>query len=697
MAQPTYTYYLERYFTDHQNRFNLALQMAQAEGAAKLEREALLQRYIVDLEKQLVDIEKSRISASSKGAAGSAAHNQYVDNLRGYITTMSGDMNKAIDRRQKDVDAIRAEYSSLPQSVATLTVSSAQQAIGNATVNQNYVGEVTAGAKRAFAGLGDKSEGQRLQAALSYANNVDSADVDNMITLEDAKVIAAREFGIPDVRYLDQIAQRRDFAVAQAESQPLEQTIDEATKTKYFEAVEATKPGAEVEGGATSAQSGSVKVQPSVVSAKDIEAKIKKAEGELSKLREDQTTIMDRGREIYQEEFAAPSRRDRRMIRQYGRMNTDEKLIAASLAMSYKPSKFEKAAESDTAMQSAADLMFNALQNPNPDVNPYQTMRELLDNDNDKIQLAIRAGIERFKALEPKAPEMPEDVKAATNRERDRLTKIAEASGIAVGEETTGMTEQGPAVTSLGGMQKEQIFPAGFQGPGADISAALSPGTAQSGMMTGEQITGMTEEGPAVTSLGGMVRTDLPPGSDLPPGFEGEGVYPIEPELVNVLIPAGQGTRSNVAVGATQQQIGPIGANYPGIFPGAPPPSPLLEGEEASIVQALINRLKFKQRKQEAPLELQYDAMGRTLEPSALDASLPVGDQRRLVVSPQAQAARQQAMDPQLSRYGDIPGSPMTPIMVKAGGGYNPALDPRFQDSLTEQEIMKYLVEQEEF
>lgn len=678
MAQPTYTYYLERYFTDHQNRFNLALQMAQAEGAAKLEREALLQRYIVDLEKQLIDLEKSRISAASKGAAGSAAHNQYVDNLRGYITTMSGDMNKAIDRRQKDVDAIRAEYSSLPQSVATLAVSSAQQAIGNATVNQNYVGEVTAGAQRAFAGLGNKSEGQRLQAALAYANNVDSADVDNMITLEDAKVIAAREFGIPNVQYLDQIDQRRDFAIAQVEGQPLEQTIDEATKTKYFEAVEATKPGAEVEGGATSAQSGSVKVQSSVVSSKEIEDKIKKAEGELSKLRKDQTTIMERGREIYREEFAAPSRRDRRMIRQYGRMNTDEKLIAASLAMGYKPSMFEKAVESDAAMQSASDLMFNALQNPNPDVNPYQTMRELLDNDNDKIQLAIRAGIERFKALEPKAPEMPEDVKAATDRERDRLTKIAEASGIAVGEEITGVTEQGPAVTPLGGMQPEQIFPAGFQG---------------------------------------------------------EGVIPIEPELVNALIPAGQGTRGNVAVGATQQQIepinpnylpgpgfegttlpatsiqqptlggrgdiaigstqnqiGPIGANYPGIFPGAPPPSQLLEDEEASIIQALINRLNFKQRKQEAPLDLQYDAMGRTLESSALDTSLPVGDPRRLVVSPQAQAAREQ-----VSKYGEIPGSPMTPIMVKAGGGYNPALDPRFHDELTEQEIMKYLIEQEEF
>ena len=630
MAQPTYTYYLERYFTDHQNRFNLALQMAQAEGAAKLEREALLQKYIVDLEKQLVDIEKSRISSASKGAAGSSAHNQYVDNLRGYITTMSGDMNKAIDRRQKDVDAIRAEFTFLPQSVATLAVSSAQTAIGNARSNQQYISEVTAGAKKAFAGLGDKSEGQRLQAALAYANNVDSADVDNMISLQDAKVIAAREFGIPDVRFLDQIDQRRDFAVAQAESQPLEQTIDETTKTKYYEAVEATKPGAEVEGGATSAQSGSVKVQPSVVSAKDIQAKIAAAQGELSKLREDPTTIMERGREIYQEEFAAPARRDRRMIRQYGRMNTDEKLIAASLAMGYKPSMFEKAAESDAAMQRAADLMFSALQSPNPDVNPYKTMRELLDNDNDKIQLAVREGIERFKALEPQAPEMPEDVKAATNRERDRLTKIAEASGIAVGKETTGMTEEGPAVTSLGGMQPEQIFPPGFEGPGADIRAALSPGTTQSGMMTGNQITGMTEQGPAVTFLGGF------------------------------------------------------GPN-------------VSEDEETSIIQALIDRLKFKQRKQEAPLDLQYDAMGRTLESSALDATLPVGDPRRLVVSPQAQAARQQAMDPQLSQYRDVSGSPMTPTMIQAGGGYNPALDPRFQDQLTEQEIMKYLIEEEEF
>ena len=631
MAQPTYTYYLERYFTDHQNRFNLALQMAQAEGAAKLEREALLQKYIVDLEKQLVDIEKSRISSATKGASGSSAHNQYVDNLRGYITTMSGDMNKAIDRRQKDVDAIRAEFTFLPQSVATLAVSSAQTAIGNARSNQQYISEVTAGAQKAFAGLGDKSEGQRLQAALAYANNVDSADVDNKISLQEAKVIAAREFGIPDVRYLDQIDQRRDFAVAQAESQPLEQTIDETTKTKYYEAVEATKPGAPVEGGATSAQTGSVKVQPSVVSAKDIQAKIAAAQGELSKLREDPTTIMERGREIYQEEFAAPARRDRRMIRQYGRMNTDEKLIASSLAMGYKPSMFEKAAESDAAMQRAADLMFSALQSPNPDVNPYKTMRELLDNDNDKIQLAVREGIERFKALEPQAPEMPEDVKAATNRERDRLTKIAESSGIAIGEQTTGMTEEGPAVTSLGGMKESQIFPPGFAGPGADLSAALSPGTAQSGMMTGKQITGMTEQGPAVTFLGGM---------------------------------------------------GPS----------------VSEDEEASIIQALINRLNFKQRKQEAPLDLQYDAMGkRTLESSALDATLSEGDPRRLITSPQAQAARQQAMDPQLSQYRDVTGSPMTPTMVQAGGGYNPALDPRFQDRLTEQEIMKYLVEQEEF
>jgi hypothetical protein len=393
MAEPTYTYYIDAYIQDHRNRFNAAIEMAASEKAAALEQEKLIRDYIVDLQNQRTDLVKALDGGDPDRFGDLIKYNSLVERADA----------KAIDDKNKQISAVRKQYTELPVSTATNIVSNIDNTLSAAAPLGLFDQEAVKAAEQSAAALGDTSEGQRLLAARNFVNtyNTKAPTVNSSVDNTRIRQIARDKFGLSNINDIDNIDVFMDEAIAALP--PIQNSLSRSARQEMREAGGFDEPAAAVE---------EVKVE-GVAPTKEIDDLIAQAQEQLLGIETDKTKdTMARAREIYQAEFSPVRQRDRRAARAYDSLNTEEKQIAKSLSMQFSESSYDKAVEEAPSIATAAEQYAQQLKSPKADFDVYSEMRKLLQDtqgevNEDYLQLAMRKGIEEYKKSLPKEPARP--------------------------------------------------------------------------------------------------------------------------------------------------------------------------------------------------------------------------------------------------------------------------------------------------
>jgi len=421
MAQETYWFYLESYIQTHQQRFQYAMQLAAAEKAALLDEEKFIRDYILELQKQKIDLQEAAIK--STGGDSDSFNSLYK------IITNSQDKQlqyfKVEETRKKEV---ARDYTELPPSVATSIVSNTNAAIEKGLSTGNYDGEIVEAAEMARAALPSETEGQRLQAASSFYSTMQSrlaADPSARGAVTDARLKEITKAAFLPEKPVTAIGQT-DFYKQKA----LERVKDDPEIAAQLAGIEKDERElrAAIGGIAADPDAAAAMIKSSKEGMDDIDELIAAEQERLATIREKRAgSTIERGREIYQEQFApvkvGQKFRERKKLRAtelYDSLNTEEKLIAGALSREYSDSVYDKYKESQAgdevvSLDKASLLFSEQLANPNPDLDVYAQMRKLLAKpdgtvDDEAFELALRKGIEDYKKTVPKDPARPADV-----------------------------------------------------------------------------------------------------------------------------------------------------------------------------------------------------------------------------------------------------------------------------------------------
>lgn len=413
MAQETYWFYLESYIQTHQQRFQYAMQLAASEKAALLDEEKFIRDYIIELQKQKTDLQEAAIK--STGGDTDSFNSLYK------IITNSQDKQlqyfKVEEARKKEIEK---DYTVLPPSVATSIVANTNAAYEQGTLNANYDGAIVEAAELARASLPSATEGQRLQAASSFYSNMQSklvADPAARGAVSDSRLkeITKAAF-LPDKP--PTAIGRTDFYKQRA-LQNVQNEPEIAAQLQDIEKDERELRNAR--GGiASDPDAAAAMIKSSKEGMDDIDALIEAEKERLAAIKEKRAgSTIERGREIYQEQFApvkvgqrARERKKLRATELYDSLNTEEKLIAGALSREFSDDIYSKY---DGDLDKASLLFAEQLANPNPDLDVYAEMRKLLTKedgtvDDEAFELALRKGIEDYKKTVPKDPARPADV-----------------------------------------------------------------------------------------------------------------------------------------------------------------------------------------------------------------------------------------------------------------------------------------------
>jgi len=415
MAQETYWFYLESYIQTHQQRFQYAMQLAAAEKAALLDEEKFIRDYILELQKQKIDLQEAAIK--STGGDSDSFNSLYK------IITNSQDKQlqyfKVEEARKKEV---AKDYTELPSSVATSIVSNTTAALEQGMSLGDYDGEIVKAADLARASLPSDTEGQRLQAASSFYSNMQSRLQANPSAR--GKVSDARLKEITKSAFLPDKPVTAIGNTEYYKQQALNRVKDEPEIAAQLQSIE--KDERELRkamGGIASDPDAAEEIIKSTKEGMDDIDELIAAEKErLATIKEKRAgSTIERGREIYQEQFApvkvGQKLRERKKLRAtelYDSLNTEEKLIAGALSREFSDDIYNKY-EYEGDLDAASLLFAEQLANPNPDLDVYAQMRKLLAKedgtvDDEAFELALRKGIEDYKKTVPKDPARPADV-----------------------------------------------------------------------------------------------------------------------------------------------------------------------------------------------------------------------------------------------------------------------------------------------
>lgn len=419
----TYAYYIEAYAQTYQQRFQFAVEMAMAEMKTQMAREQMIRDSIADLQKQRSKL----IEAAGKKDATIArleisyANTEYKNN------------EAAKREMRREVDAVERSYGSLDSAARTTSVNQAADAVRTPAAGSSYAAQAQLGAQRVRASLrSDADEGQKLLAAKQYKSDLMNAvqpgsAAASQLTEANINTIIKSKFGVdPDA----DIEAAKEAALSKIP--PGTKPISNAQMGRVRSEIDALKGDTPQE-----TKENLEQTTESVKGVPEIDALIAKQIKELEKMGEDDSTIMERARQIYDEEFSPVSIADRRLMRQYERLSPTEKLIAQSLSDTFKVSSKQESRLSDSndSMYKAKELFLSGLQYGKPEENydVVQKMKQLGLNQDD-MQAVIKTAIAEFEdkiavgEIKP-SPEMQKIQDATTVRGIKFRTKVNELMG----------------------------------------------------------------------------------------------------------------------------------------------------------------------------------------------------------------------------------------------------------------------------
>ena len=419
----TYAYYIEAYAQTYQQRFQFAVEMAMAEMKTQMAREQMIRDSIADLQKQRSKL----IEAAGKKDATIArleisyANTEYKNN------------EAAKREMRREVEAVERSYGSLDSAARTTSVNQAADAVSTPAAGSSYVRQAELGAQRVRASLrSDADEGQKLLAAKQYKSDLMNAvqpgsAAAGQLTEDNINTIIKAKFGVdPDA----DVEAAKEAALSKIP--PGTKPISNAQMGRVRSEIDALKGDTPQERKENLEQT-----TESVKGVPEIDALIAKQIKELEKMGEDDSTIMERARQIYDEEFSPVSIADRRLMRQYERLSPTEKLIAQSLSDTFKVSSKQESRllDNNDAMYKAKELFLSGLQYGKPEEN-YDVVQKMkqLGLDQDDMQAVIKTAIAEFEDkiavgdIKP-SPEMQKIQDATTARGIKFRTKVNELMG----------------------------------------------------------------------------------------------------------------------------------------------------------------------------------------------------------------------------------------------------------------------------
>lgn len=419
----TYAYYIEAYAQTYQQRFQFAVEMAMAEMKTQMAREQMIRDSIADLQKQ-----RSRLIEASGKKDATIARLEIS-----YANTEYKNNEAAKREMRREVEAVERSYGSLDSAARTTSVNQAADAVSTPAAGSSYVRQAELGAQRVRASLrSDADEGQKLLAAKQYKSDLMNAvqpgsAAAGQLTEDNINTIIKAKFGVdPDA----DVEAAKEAALSKIP--PGTKPISNAQMGRVRSEIDALKGDTPQE-----TKENLEQTTESVKGVPEIDALIAKQIEELEKMGEDDSTIMERARQIYDEEFSPVSIADRRLMRQYERLSPTEKLIAQSLSDTFKVSSKQESRllDNNDAMYKAKELFLSGLQYGKPEEN-YDVVQKMkqLGLDQDDMQAVIKTAIAEFEEkiavgeIKP-SPEMQKIQDATTVRGIKFRTKVNELMG----------------------------------------------------------------------------------------------------------------------------------------------------------------------------------------------------------------------------------------------------------------------------